>query len=269
VSGPHCLSSRSDGLSLNCHKNGLTSLAKINDREDMMKKISILIIEDEQAIRDMLVFSLSTQDFHTLVAENASQAMKLLADKVPNLIILDWMLPGKSGMDLLKWIRHHEVYKNIPIIMLTAKAEEENKIKALITGADDYVTKPFSPNELIARIKTILRRGLLTASSDEIKIDHLVINLNKCQIFIANEPLAVSPIEYKMLHFFVTHPNKTFTRDQLITHVRGGNIYIDERTIDVQIRRLRNKLKPFGYDKKIKTVRGVGYYFSREDHEKK
>lgn len=229
-----------------------------------MKVISLLLIEDELAIRDMLRLALPTAEFQLRTAENISQATQQLLEHLPDLILLDWLLPGKNGLEFLKWLRQQELYKNIPVIMLSAKVEEENKLKGLLTGADDYVTKPFSPAELKARIKTILRRGLLISPAGEIKMDSLAINVDLCRAYAAGEPLALTPIEYKMLHFFMLHPDKTFTRDQLISHIRGGNVYIDDRTIDVQIRRLRNKLKPYGYHQWIKTVRGSGYYFSYE-----
>lgn len=234
-----------------------------------MKKITLLLVEDEEAIRDMLRFSLPTAEFNFLAAENATEATRLLADQTPHVIVLDWMLPGKSGIDFIKWIRRQEALQNIPIIMLTAKAEEENKIKALLTGADDYVTKPFSPAELIARIRAILRRGPLLAATGEIRINDLLLKVEQCRAYSGNTLLALTPIEYKMLHFFMTHPNKTYSRDQLITHIWGSNVYLDDRTIDVQIRRLRAKLKPSGHHQRIKTIRGVGYFFARDPDEKK
>lgn len=231
-----------------------------------MKKISLLIIEDEEAIRDMLRFSLPATEFNIHDAENATEAMRILDRHIPKLIILDWMLPGKSGIDFMHWLKKQELYKDIPIIMLTAKAEEENKIKGLMTGADDYITKPFSPHELIARIKTVLRRGTLVSPQSEIKFKDLTLNLNKHEVSVNQQPLVLTPSEYKMLHFFMTHPDKTYTRDQLISRIWGSHVYIDNRTIDVQIRRLRDKLKPYGHQHRIKTVRGMGYLFVREDH---
>lgn len=234
-----------------------------------MKKITLLLIEDEQAIRDMLRFSLPAIEFDLLEGENTIQATRILADHIPDIIIVDWMLPGKSGVDFIKWIRQQESLKNIPIIMLTARAEEENKIKGLLTGADDYVTKPFSPTELIARIKAILRRGPLATPVAEIKVGNLVLNVERCRVQIGDKTLALTPIEYKMLHFFMLHPNKSYTRDQLITHIWGINTYIDDRTVDVQVRRLRDKLSPYSHHHRIKTIRGMGYSFVKDDHEKK
>lgn len=234
-----------------------------------MKKITVLMVEDEAAIRDMLRFSLPATEFTLLDAENATVAMQWLADYIPDLILLDWMLPGKSGIDFIKWIKQQKLWKDIPIILLTAKAEEDNKIQGLMAGADDYITKPFSINELIARIKTIMRRGPLVSPTNQILMGNLALNIAKHQANIDGEVLKLTPIEYKMLYFFMTHPNITYSRDQLISHIWGGNIYIDDRTIDVQIRRLRDKLKPYGHQTRIKTVRGAGYIFSNETDEKK
>lgn len=231
-----------------------------------MNKINLLLVEDESAIRDMIRFSLS-KEFELYDAESIQQASKLLTTYNIDLIILDWMLPGGSGIDFIKWCKQ-QIYKNIPIIMLTAKAEEENKIKGLMTGADDYITKPFSPKELIARIKTILRRGILVQPSNEIKFQNLVLNLDTNEVKIGNDTINLTPVEYKMLLFFLKNPNRTYTRDQLMTHIWGGGVFILDRTIDVQIRRLRDKLKTFQLHFLIKTIRGVGYQCNQE-HVKK
>lgn len=232
-----------------------------------MNKGTLLIIEDEEAIRDMIRFSFPTDEFELIDAENANQAMEILNNCIPSLIILDWMLPGKSGIDIIKSIKQRESHKNIPIIMLTAKAEEENKIVGLTSGADDYVTKPFSPRELFTRIKTVLRRGPLVSPEGEIIINDLVLNINKCELKIKNDLITLTPIEYKMIYFFMKNPNRTFTRDQLITQVWGTNFYIDDRTIDVNIRRLRNKLKAYHYHTSIKTIRSIGYLFTGKGKE--
>jgi len=224
-----------------------------------MPPVTLLIVEDEEAIRDMLRFSLSTADFSLLDAENAEQAKHLLATRIPHLIILDWMLPDKSGIDFLKWLRQQDSLSHIPVIMLTAKAEEESKIKGLMAGADDYITKPFSIVELIARIKTVLRRGLLISPADQITVRELCLNIANHTVSIGQHILKLMPAEYKMLHFFMTHPNKIYTRDQLINHLYGSTVYIDDRAIDGQVRRLRKKLRPYGYDDLIQTIRGSGY----------
>lgn len=233
-----------------------------------MKKLTLLVVEDEEAIRDMLRFSLPNSEFNIIDAEDTSKATKILLQHVPDLIILDWMLPDMSGIEFIKQIRKQEMIRDIPIILLTAKAEEDNKIMGLMAGADDYITKPFSPNELAARIRTVLRRGLIKSPSDEIKIAEMCINTNKYSVTIGLTLLNLTPIEYKLLLFFVRHQDKIYTRDQLIDHIWGRSAYIDERTIDVQIKRLRAKLKPFGYHHYIKTVRSAGYIFTRNDHDK-
>lgn len=234
-----------------------------------MKKINLLIVEDEEAIRDMLRFSLSKADFSIIDAESAEQAIHILKNKTPDVIIVDWMLPKQSGLDFLMWVRNEEFLNQIPIIMLTAKAEEESKIKGLMLGADDYITKPFSTNELVARIKVLLRRGLLVSPENCIKIDDMVLDVEKKMLSIKDKPVKLLPLEYKLLYFFMKHPNKTYSRDQLISHVYGRNVYIEDRTIDVQVKRLRAKLHPFGYDKLIKTIRGFGYCFMRDADEEK
>lgn len=227
-----------------------------------MKKYTVLIIEDEQAIRDMLRFSLPTKEFQLFDAENVNAALQFLSTQIPDMIVLDWMLPDKSGISFIQAIKKDEIYKDIPIIMLTAKAEAENKIKGLTVGADDYMTKPFSPNELVARMKAILRRGPAKTISDVMIIDDLKIDLDLREITIAQNILSLTPIEYKLLHFFITHSNKVYTRRQLMDYIWGSHHYIDERTIDVQIKRLRHKLKAYNYHTRIQTVRGAGYYFS-------
>jgi two-component system phosphate regulon response regulator PhoB len=230
-----------------------------------MTKTNLLIVEDEAAIRDMLSFAIPTDEFELAEAEDANSAMQQLAQKTPDLILLDWMLPGKSGIEFIKWLKQQQAYKDIPVIMLTAKAEEANKIKGLMTGADDYVTKPFSPAELIARIKVVLRRGPLASPEDEIKIKELVLNMAKHSISINGQALRLSPIEYKMLSFFMRHPNKTYSRDQLLTRVWSGESFNDDRTVDVQIRRVRDKLKQHNYQDLIKTIRGAGYQLVAND----
>ncbi len=234
-----------------------------------MKKITLLVVEDEEAIRDLLRFSLPANEFILRDAETISQAMRSLSDHIPDLIILDWMLPDKSGIELIKWIKHKETLKDIPIIMLTAKAEEAQKVQGLMAGADDYVTKPFSTLELTARIKAVLRRGLLASPENEVSIGSLTINTVKHTVLVGNQSLKLMPLEYKLLYFFVTHPNKIYSRDHLLTHVWGGDVYIEDRTVDVLIRRVRSKLKPYNLHTMIKTIRSSGYIFSPEKDEKK
>lgn len=231
-----------------------------------MAKLTLLIIEDEEAIRDMLRFSLPHQEFNLIDAENTAKAMDILAHNIPDLILLDWMLPDMNGIDFIKLIRKQDKIKDIPIIMLTARAEEDNKVMGLVAGADDYITKPFSPNELAARIRTVLRRGIIKSPEGEIVIDDLRLNTHQASVMIGNETLNLTPIEYKLLHFFMLHTDKVYTRDQLIDYIWGQSAIVDERTIDVQIKRLRAKLKPYGYHQRIKTIRSTGYIFYRSGH---
>jgi two-component system phosphate regulon response regulator PhoB len=235
--------------------------------ESAVQKIRILIVEDEAAIRDMVRFALSEAEFQLYEAANVEQAEAKLKLKLPDIILLDWMLPGKSGVEFLRWLKKQDLLQDIPVIMLTAKAEEESKVKGLQTGADDYVTKPFSPAELIARIRAVLRRGTLKSPDDVVTVGQLSLSTRTHQVAVDDKIIALAPIEYKILRFFMTHPNRTYTRDQLINQVWGASIYIEDRTVDVQIRRLRDQLKPYGYHENIKTIRSVGYQFVGERHE--
>lgn len=222
------------------------------------------MIEDEPAIADMIHFACQKENFELLHSLDTPQARLHLARKKPQLIILDWMLPSESGYDFLCWVRKQKLYRHIPIIMLTAKAEEHNKIKALEGGADDYITKPFSPAELIARIKSILRRGQIQAPEQTITQHGLSLNIESHQVTLGEKALKLTPNEYKLLHFFMTHPHRTFDRDSIISHVWGESCYIDERTIDVMVRRLRDKLKP-RHHTMITTIRGSGYQFRADN----
>ncbi len=231
----------------------------------MKSIITLLIIEDELAIRDMIRFALSPDEFIVLEADDIPAARRKLGEAIPDIILLDWMLPSQSGIDYIKELKIEPNYKEIPIIMLTAKAEEENKVKGLETGADDYITKPFSPAELIARIKTVLRRGPLVSPEGVIQVGKLSLNTHTHRVQVEQATIALTPNEYKLLQFFMTHPNRTYSRDQLITQVWGPSVYIDERSIDVQIRRLRARLRPHAYDKLIQTIREAGYQFATKN----
>jgi len=224
-----------------------------------MKKTTLLIIEDEVDIRDMIRFSSPSQEFDWWEADSVSEAIRLLSDRRPDLILLDWMLPGRSGISFIQWIKKRVSLQNIPIIMLTAKAEEENKVRGLTIGADDYVIKPFSPKELLARIRAVLRRGGPAEPNDKVEYRDLVLHQDRREVLINDHLLALTPIEYQMLALFMKNFNKIYTRNQLILSIWGTNADVDDRTVDVHIRRLRNKLKPYHYDVLIKTVRGVGY----------
>lgn len=212
----------------------------------------------------MVRFSFKATDFILMEAANTNEAELQIAKHIPDLILLDWMLPGMSGIDFAKKLKNKQQTKEIPIIMLTAKAEDENKIKGLETGADDYITKPFSPRELIARIKAVLRRGPLMTPEGIIHIEDLCLNTNTHQVSINQKIIELAPIEYKLLYFFATHQERIYSREQLLDQIWGGENDISERTVDVQIRRLRKQLKQYGYHDYIKTVHGAGYQFIKK-----
>ena len=220
----------------------------------------ILIIEDEFAIREMLTFVIEQNGYKAISAENYNDAQQLLMDETPALILLDWMLPGMSGIQVAKKIKQSDSYKHIPIIMLTARSEEDDKIQGLELGADDYITKPFSPKELIARIKAVLRRTQPTATDDPIEIVGLRLDPTSHRVTLEGSDLHLGPMEFKLLHFFMTHQERVYSRDQLLDNVWGTNTYVEDRTVDVHIRRLRKAL--ITHDKLIQTVRGSGYRFS-------
>ncbi len=226
-------------------------------------EINILIVEDEKAIRDMIKFSFFNSQFILTEAEDVNQARDLIANKRPDLILLDWMLPGKSGLDFAKELRADKKTADIPIIMLTARYEERDKINGLTAGVDDYVVKPFSPKELIARIHAVLRRSG-HRNEPLIQVADLEINTESHRVSCAGRKVSLGPLEYKLLYFFMTHTERVFSRSQLLDQVWGGNTYIEERTVDVHIRRLRKILAEFESDKLIQTIRGSGYRFSTQ-----
>lgn len=227
-----------------------------------MKKRIILLVEDEAAIRDMVLYTLGRDDFSIEAVSDVPQAKVYLQANVPDLILLDWMLPGISGIDYAATLKADPKTKHIPLIMLTAKAEEENKVRGLTIGADDYVTKPFSPRELVARINSVLRRGVLLDVGGVIEVRDLHIDTKQHEVTIAGNCVELSKNEYKLLLFFAKHQQHVVTRDQLIDKVWQHGADIDARAVDVLIRRLRKALSPFGYDQYIRTVHGVGYKFS-------
>lgn len=220
----------------------------------------ILIIEDEFAIREMLTFVLEQHEYTVFATESFDHANDILIKDIPDLILLDWMLPGMSGIQIAKHLKQSEAYKSIPIIMLTAKSEEDDKIQGLEVGADDYITKPFSPKELVARIKAVLRRTKPTSSGEVIEVFGLMLDPTSHRVTIDGDEVKLGPMEFKLLHFFVTHQERVYSRDQLLDHVWGTNTYVEDRTVDVHIRRLRKAL--LSYDKLVQTVRGSGYRFS-------
>lgn len=232
----------------------------------MMKPI-ILIVDDELPIRAMLRYALGKADFDVVEAEDVKTAQEIINQKNPNLILLDWMLPNVSGVAFAKMLKQNANTQDIPIIMLTAKAEEDSIIAALEAGADDYMVKPFSPRELIARVRAVLRRGPLTHLDGKLHCAGMIIDRDGQRITINNTPMKLGPLEFRLLCYFVMNKDRVFSRDNLLSHVWGTNSYIDERTVDVHIRRLRKQLAPSGYDRCIQTVHGSGYRFS-EHHDK-
>ncbi|MEM9256172.1 MAG: phosphate regulon transcriptional regulator PhoB [Pseudomonadota bacterium] len=225
---------------------------------------TVLIVDDEFAIRDMLRMALELAEFRCLEAEDIRAAHALMVDQRPDIVLLDWMLPGGSGLELLRRLKKEELTREIPVIMLTAKTTEDNVIQGLDVGADDYITKPFAPRELIARIKALLRRTGATGEGDKIQVAELLLDGESRRIFIADQPLEMGPTEFNLLRFFMSHPERAYTRGQLLDRVWGANVYVEERTVDVHIRRLRKALQsPLGdYSTMIQTVRGTGYRFS-------
>ena len=225
---------------------------------------TILVVEDEAAIREMLNFSLGRAGFAVHEAADARQAQDMINLQVPDLILLDWMLPGTSGVDLAQKLRLNTRTRELPIILLTARGEEENKIKGLEAGADDYITKPFSTQELIARIRAVLRRTVSPSNEDIIKMGELSLDTVSHRVMVQETPVDLGPTEFRLLHFFMSHAERVFSRSQLLDQVWGNNVYIEERTVDVHIRRLRRALETFACDKYIQTVRGAGYRFSEQ-----
>jgi len=222
----------------------------------------ILLIEDEAAIREMLQFSLERAGFELIAASEVTSAKQCIQKQLPDIILLDWMLPGVSGIEFAKYLRKDELTRQVPIIMLTARTEEEDMIVGLDAGADDYITKPFSTKELVARIKSVLRRSKPNNSGDFITARSLVLDPVSQRVSILNESVNLGPLEYRLLYFFMTHPDRVFSRSQLLDYVWGENVYIDERTVDVHIRRLRKVISIDGCDCLVQTVRGSGYRFS-------
>lgn len=224
----------------------------------------ILIVEDEQAIREMTVFHLSRAGYEVFEAEDCREARVLLADNRPDLALIDWMLPDMSGLELTRNLKRDKNFEDLAIIMLTARAEEHDKVSGLEGGADDYITKPFSPRELIARIETVLRR--VGNSADEV-LSAGVLELDAAghRVQSAGEEIKLGPTEYRLLHFLMTHAERVYSRTQLLDRVWGANVYVEERTVDVHVRRLRKALTDVGADAYIQTVRGAGYRFSSRD----
>lgn len=222
----------------------------------------ILVVEDETAIREMICFVLEQNGFQPIEAEDYDSALSFLIDPYPDLVLLDWMIPGGSGLQVIKQMKRESNTRDIPIIMLTAKGEEEDKVQGLETGADDYVIKPFSLKELVARVKAILRRLSPMSAEDVIEFNGLGLDPVSHRVTSQDKPIDMGPTEFKLLHFFMTHPERVYSREQLLNYVWGTNVYVEDRTVDVHIRRLRKAIEEDGHDRMIQTVRGTGYRFS-------
>ncbi|MGR6871877.1 phosphate regulon transcriptional regulator PhoB [Pseudomonas sp. HK3] len=221
----------------------------------------ILIVDDEASIREMIAVALEMAGYECLEASNTQDAYSMIVDESPEMVLLDWMLPGTSGLEFARRLKRDDRTAETPIIMLTAKGEEDNKILGLEAGADDYITKPFSPRELVARLKAVLRRSTPQGMEDPIAVEGLILD-PVCHRVSANDaPLDIGPTEYRLLQFFMTHQERAYSRTQLLDQVWGGNVYVEERTVDVHIRRLRKALGS-DFEHLIQTVRGTGYRFS-------
>ncbi|NOQ82262.1 MAG: phosphate regulon transcriptional regulatory protein PhoB [Methylophaga sp.] len=227
---------------------------------------TILVVEDDVAIRDMLCFSLRHSGFECESVGDAEKGLDWLKNQQPELILLDWMLPGIDGIEFIRRLRSVESWASIPVIMLTAKGESEDMVKGLSVGADDYINKPFSPPELMARIKAVMRRCNLSETGEDQKIDiaGLVLDTKSHRVTVDEQRIELGPTEFRLLHFFMRNPERAYSRGQLLDHVWGDTVYIEERTVDVHIRRLRKALEPSKHDHLVQTVRGVGYRFAED-----
>ena len=222
----------------------------------------VLVVEDETPIREMLCFVLEQNGFEPIEAADFAQGVAQVVEPFPDLILLDWMLPGGSGIQFIKQMKQDELTRQIPIIMLTARGEEEDKVRGLEVGADDYITKPFSPKELTARLKAVIRRAVPTATEEVIEVQGLKLDPVSHRVTVNEQALDLGPTEFRLLHFFMTHPERVYSREQLLNKVWGTNVYVEDRTVDVHIRRLRKAVSLAGHDELIQTVRGSGYRFS-------
>ncbi len=224
--------------------------------------VNILLVEDEPAIQQMVAMALRKAGYEVGMVSDAMEAQTHIAGRLPDLILLDWMLPGTSGVEYARQLKKSELTREVPIIMLTARGEESDKIRGFDSGADDYVTKPFSPRELVARINAVLRRAAPHVTAEVIEAGGLRLDAASHRVTMDDEMLTMGPTEYRLLYFFMTHPERVYSRSQLLDRVWGGDVYVEERTVDVHILRLRKVLATHGYDRLIQTVRGAGYRFS-------
>lgn len=224
--------------------------------------INILVVEDERAIQELIAVNLEHAGHHVTRVRDAEAALDIVNNALPDLVLIDWMLPGMTGVALARRLRQAERTRDIPIILLTARAEEQDKVLGLESGADDYVTKPFSPRELMARIKAVLRRRAPQMTDDPVEVGGLRLEPSTRRVFGHQTPLALGPTEFRLLHYLMTHAERVHSRAQLLDQVWGDHVFVEERTVDVHIRRLRQSLEPTGHDRHVETVRGSGYRFS-------
>ncbi|AKS42235.1 phosphate regulon transcriptional regulator PhoB [Wenzhouxiangella marina] len=227
-----------------------------------MSERRILVVEDDEGIRKMIAFNLERAGFDVVEAADCHEGRVAVSDQRPDLILLDWMLPDQSGPEFARSMRRDEMTGEIPIIMLTARSLEDDKVRGFESGIDDYITKPFASRELIARIKAVMRRTSPAGRDDEVEAEGLVLNVASHRVLANGEPVDLGPTEFRMLRFFMTHQDRVYSRAQLLDQVWGGGVYVEERTVDVHILRLRKALAKHGFDKFVQTVRGAGYRFS-------
>jgi two-component system phosphate regulon response regulator PhoB len=231
--------------------------------EYKMTTADILLVEDEPAIQELLAFNIVQCGFRAIKAQDATTAFAHINRALPDLILLDWMLPGASGVEIARKLRADSRTRDIPIIMLTARTDERDKILGLESGADDYITKPFSPRELMARIRAVLRRRAPQMSDETVRVEGIELSPTTHRVSANGQNIDLGPTEFRLLHFFMTHVERVYSRAQLLDQVWGDHVFVEERTVDVHIRRLRQALEPSAADKMVQTVRGSGYRFSR------
>ena len=234
----------------------------MSQEEAEVRRKTVLIVDDEAAIREMVSLALETAKFNVLEASDSQEGRAIVIDSQPDVVLLDWMMPGTTGLELLRRLRRDPLTEKIPVILLTAKTSEDSKITGLDSGADDFISKPFSPKELVSRIRAVIRRATVTEPSEPIKVGEMLFDPESHRVSICDEPVEIGPTEYRMLQFFLTHQERVYSRDQILDHVWGPNVYLDERTVDVHIRRLRKAISVAGHEKYVQTVRGAGYRFS-------
>ncbi len=229
-------------------------------------QITVLVVDDESAIREMIRFTLSKSDMSVRCAGDGREALRKINEKCPDIVLLDWMMPNMSGPELTRRLRNNPVTADIPIIMLTAKVSEDDKVLGLNAGADDYIIKPFSPRELTARITAVLRRSDPGGADGKITSGSITMDTASRQVFLDQKLTHIGPTEYRLLEFFMSHEKRAYSRSQLLDHVWGTNVFLEERTVDVHVRRLRKILQEKNLEHYIQTVRSHGYRFVAEEH---